>query len=167
MKKTLKINTKVIKDLSPYKDGFKDWQKHYNSFDGDILEFFCLEDISAVDKIWVAIKVLPRNIMETFVINCAFSAYDATCYPNVNAIDIAAAEYASYAATAAFAYVAYDTYATDVDYAIVAAKATAFAAVCGVVTGATHAAVCAQREYQVDALIWLIKEERRSYEENT
>lgn len=154
MKKTLKINTRVIKALNPCKDRFKNWRKHYDSFNRDILEFLCLENITSADKVWVAIRVLPRNIVEIFAINCAFStaAYveDASISAAVNASVSTALTLAFASASAVLDASIYAALAA-VDYAVVANASSVDTA---------FAATTAEKEYQVDALIWLIKEER-------
>lgn len=87
--KQLKINTKVIASFNPCKGRFDNWKDQYSTFNGDIMELLALENITAKDKIWVAVRLLPRFLIEEFAIDCAVkTAYTA---------DVA---YAAYAADA-------------------------------------------------------------------
>jgi len=132
------INTEILKSLNPCEDRYKVWLEHYKNFNGTILEFLDLDRISAQDKIWVAIRMMPRFLVEVFAIDCAFSAYAALAVET-------AADAAYYAADAAYdANAAADAayYAADADAAADDADANA-----------------AERENQVDALIMLIKSE--------
>jgi len=70
----IRINTKIIEALKPCKDQLVIWIENYKDFDGDILEFLELENISQTNKIWVATRVFPRFLVEVFAIDCAFSA---------------------------------------------------------------------------------------------
>ncbi len=138
----VKVNTKVISDLKPCTDRYNNWVNHYNDFDGDILEFLELENITARDKVWVSLKILPRFIVEVFAIDCAFRANAAAA--DAAAYAAAAADAAAYAAAAAdaAAAAAYAAYAADA-----ADAAAAYAAY----------AASIERENQVDSLIMLIK----------
>jgi len=40
------------------------WIEHYSDFDGDILDFLELDKITADDKVWVAVRVMPRLLVE-------------------------------------------------------------------------------------------------------
>ncbi len=71
---SIQINSKIIAELKPCSDRYDNWLKHHDSFDGDILEFLELENIPARDKLWVAVRVLPRLLVECFAIDCAFAA---------------------------------------------------------------------------------------------
>jgi hypothetical protein len=144
-----KINTERIAALKPCAKRFENFKREYPDFDGDILEFLSLEKITSNDKIWVAIRVLPREILEVFAIDCAFSAseyavanYDAAEYATAYATNCIAADAVDYAAAAA-------NYAAN--YTAAAAAA------------ADHAihAYDAERERQVNALIYLIESEEK------
>jgi hypothetical protein len=70
----IKINTGIIKSLNPCKNGLDNWLLHYKAFEGDLVEFLDLPNISYSDKIWVAIRVMPRFLVEVFSIDCAILA---------------------------------------------------------------------------------------------
>jgi len=70
----IQINTIKLKSLSPCKDRLDNWLKHYSIFNGDIIEFLSLTEISAKDKVWVSVRLLPREQLEYFAIDCAFAA---------------------------------------------------------------------------------------------
>ena len=140
----LKINTDKIKALNPCQARYDNWLKHYDNFNGNILKFLELEKITPRDKIWVSVRVLPKELVEIFAIDCAFSAsYTDAAYAAV----YAAAAYAADAYAAA-------AYAADaaVYAAVYAADAAAYAA------AAADFAAVAERENQVDALIMLIED---------
>jgi hypothetical protein len=170
--KKIKVNSKVIKKLKPCEDRFDNWLHHYGTFDGSIIEFLSLDKISAMDKMWVASRLLPIDLMVTFAIDCAFSAYAAaadaanaatyvTAYVSADAANAAAfdAAYAFDAANAAAsavadvvfytAYTAYNAYIAGGIYAAAASYT------------ATHAAAAraanTERERQIDALVYLIE----------
>jgi hypothetical protein len=158
------INTERIAALKPCAKRFENFKREYPNFEGDILEFLSLEKITPNDKIWVAVRVLPREILEIFAIDCAFSAseYAARSHYAANCAAAAAADYA-----AAANYAANYAAAAGADYAAAAAAFTA-AAPNYATTAADYAAVAAanyaaafiaERERQVDALIYLIESE--------
>ena len=105
--KKLIINTQTIAALNPCNSRFNNWKAHHDSFNGDILEFLELENITPQDKVWVAVRVLPRQLVETFAVDCviAAAAYaaDAAAYAAdaADAYAAAAADAAAYAADAA------------------------------------------------------------------
>ncbi len=149
--KNLKVTTAIISKLRPCESRFENWKSHYDTFAGDVIDFLSLDQITARDKIWVCLQILPRDLVETHAVNSAFNAVAypaataAVAYPTATDADAAAAD-ASDAATAADAAAA-AAYAFDAAYAAAAAAA---------------AAMDAEREQQVDALIYLINE----YENN-
>lgn len=147
----MKINTEIIRKLSPCKERFNVYLKHYAEFDGSMVDFLELDKITAEDKIWVSVRVLPRFLVEVFAIDCAFAA--------AGYADAAAADSAAYVAvvaadTATHAYSA-GAYAA---YAAAYARATARAAADD--DAAAAAARAAEGQNQVDALIMLVKEEK-------
>src|ERR1035441_898522 len=119
----IKVNTKVISKLNPCKDRFDNWKYKYPKFNGDIIKFLRLTDISHSDKLWVTLRLIPSEIKVIFALDCAFSAYVAV------AADAAAAHAAhaaaAYAAAAAY-YAAYAAYAAA--YTADAAYAASYAA---------------------------------------
>jgi len=110
-----------------------------DAISGDFLEFLALEGIPVKDKIWVAMRVLPREIIDIFAIDCAFAATKHAAY------------YA--AADAAAAYAADAASAVDAAY-YAAAAAAAYAA--DAASAAAAAAAAAERENQLDALTYLV-----------
>lgn len=93
----IRINKERIKELGPCTRGYENFLKHHSHFDGDITEFLELHSISASDKIWVCVRLMPRFLVEVFAIDCAVrSASYAVAYSSY----AAAAAAASYAASA-------------------------------------------------------------------
>ena len=155
----MKINTKIISDLKPCRDRHVNWIEHYSDFDGDILDFLELDKITAEYKVWVAVRVMPRLLVEVFAIDCALSAYasaaDAAAYAS-SAYAYACAASASAAAASASAA------AADADYAAAyacAASASAADADYAAAYAASASARKQERENQIDALIMLIEGE--------
>lgn len=72
-----KITSELIAKFNPCVERFNNWNEQYPGFNGDTLEFLSLKNITAKDKIWVCVRVLPRILVETFAVDCAFSAYAA------------------------------------------------------------------------------------------
>jgi len=140
------INKEVLKALRPCRGSWENYLKHHADFNGDFLEFLDLENIPAKDKVWVAVRVLPREIVEIFAVDCALAATNHAAYAAYAAY--AAAGYAAYAAAA---YAAYAAYAADAD----AAYADAAADAAGYASYAADAAD-AERENQLDALAYLV-----------
>jgi hypothetical protein len=91
----IKISTQRIKKLNPCRDRLDNWLKHYPDFEGGITEFLRLENITPQDKIWVAVRVMPRFLGDMFAIDCAMHAAAAA------ADAVAAYTGAAYAADAA------------------------------------------------------------------
>ncbi len=138
----IQINTEVIKKLNPCEDRFNNWLMHYSNFNGDILEFLDLDKITAQDKIWLSVRLLPREQLEYFAIDSVFAATEYA----------ADADAAAYAAASAAAYATYATYSTS---AVSAAAAVAAYAAYAAAYAATDAA--AERDRQVDCLAYLIE----------
>jgi hypothetical protein len=173
--KKIKVNTSVIEGLGPCWDRFDNWLHHYGTFDGSIIEFLSLDKISAIDKIWVASRLLPRDLIVTFAIDCAFAAYaaysdDVAAYvtaDNVtafysavacsNSSGTAAVECVIYCANSPVAAYAAAAYAA----AAYAADASYYASVRGNSIGYNDydakKAAKDERERQIDALIYLIE----------
>lgn len=126
------INTEILKALKPCSDRYEVWLKHYKKFDGSLLDFLELDKISAKDKIWVSVRVMPRFLVEVFAIDCAFRA-DAADAHAARAVASASDDSANYSAGAAASSAAYAAAAAD------------------------NSAYAAERENQIDALIMLIK----------
>ena len=139
------INKEVILKLKPCEDRLENYLKHYNDFNGDLSEFLDLEQISETDKISLAVRVMPRFLVEVFAIDCAVSALkygdaDSAAYA-ADSADSAADDAAAYAA-------AHAAYA-----AAHAARAAFYAA------PYAHAAREKERQSQIEALHIIIEGE--------
>lgn len=133
----IRINTEIIKGLKPCRYRMDNWREHYNSFDGDIIEFLELDKITHSDKLWVTVRLISQEMRVVFALDCAFSATDSVAaYYAVKATD----GYADYAAAYAVAYSA--AYSADyfVDYYPAGKKQ--------------------EKEHQIEALIYLIQGEK-------
>jgi hypothetical protein len=137
---SIRINTERIAALKPCADRFENFKREYPNFDVDILEFLSLEKITPADKIWVAVRVLPREIVEIFAIDCAFSTLEYAATIDAAFVAVAAAKYA----------------AADADYVAANAEYVATAAHYAADYAADYTA---ERERQVDTLIYLIESE--------
>ena len=134
-----KITLKEIRDLDPCYDPSlhmkEDWE-------GTLVDFLQIDVIPNHNRIWVAVRLAPRTLVEIFAIDCAFAAHDdayAAAYAahDAAALDAAAAAYDAHAAAAAAYAAAYAAYAAHDAYA----------------------ARNQQRENQIDALIMLLEQE--------
>ena len=82
----IKVDSQIIASLNPCKDRLDNWTKHYSGFKGDLVKFLDLKDITSQDKIWVAVRLLPRFLAEVFAIDCAVAANAAAAaYAAANA----------------------------------------------------------------------------------
>jgi uncharacterized membrane protein YbaN (DUF454 family) len=135
------INTKRIEALKPCQARLDNWMQHYPKFSGDITEFLRLGAITPQDKIWVAVRLMPRFLVEVFAIDCATNtASAATTATAATAGERLAAMMAATTATAATA--AYAAAAAD-DAAAYAAAFAAFAATDDTAADAAAAACAA------------------------
>jgi hypothetical protein len=177
------INKETIKALNPCKDRYENYLVHYSEFIGTIEDFLLLPKISHDDKLWVSLRLLSRKNVEAFALDCAVSAQkyaanaayaaDAAYYAAyaADAADAAAADAAYYAADAAY-YAAYAAYAADAaaaDAAYYAAAAAAYYAANAAYAAdaaAYYAANAAEKEFQIEALIWLFNSEVINEEQN-
>jgi len=147
----IKVNSKIIKSLLPCEDRLVNYLKHYNKLNVDILEFLALDKITAKDKIWVSVRLMPRGLVEAFAIDCAIKArisvdsgVSDSRGASLGASD--AAYYASYAAS-------YASYAAGADRAARAASDTDYYAAANLADYAAKASL----EDSIDALAYLIK----------
>jgi len=133
------INREVIKSLNPCPSRYENYLRHYVDFYGTIEDFLFLPRITHQDKLWVSLRLLSRENLEAFALDCAISARK---YASAYAAAYAAAAYAANAA----AY---------------AANAAAYAAAANAAYAAANAAADAdaERAFQIEALIWLFKSE--------
>src|SRR5271170_7192567 len=81
----IKINTKKLQALNPCRDRLNNWLKYYSDFNEDIIEFLDLPNITSQDKIWVTLKLVSKEILEIFTLDCAFSAEKYKTYDIVYA----------------------------------------------------------------------------------
>lgn len=137
------INKELIKSLKPCADRYENYLRFYSDFSGTLEEFLFLPEISHQDKLWVSLRLLPRELVEVFAIDCAVSAANKAYYAanTANAADYAADYSANNAANNA-AYAA--TSANAADAANAAYSAAAYAAY-----------YAAERAFQIEAIIYL------------
>jgi len=99
-----KITLKEIRALKPCYDPSlhmkEDWE-------GTLVDFLHIEVIPNYDRIWVAVRLAPRTLVEIFAIDCAFAAYGydtsdtaASCSYSASAYTADAASASAYAASA-------------------------------------------------------------------
>ena len=132
------LTIKDIRNLNPCYDPNKylpeDWT-------GTVVDILNIEECSATDRIWVAVRLIPRFIVEAFAIDCA-----------VRSAAAAAAGTAAFGAAYAAGAAAFGAAAFGADYAAGAA------AVGAAVVGADYAARQQERENQIDALLMLCED---------
>ena len=120
------IDTDMIRKLNPCKSRWQNYLSYYRDFSGTFEDFLSLENISDSDKVWVGVRLLPRDLLEFFVVDCAFSA--PSCFPvaayatdyvsgDADYVANAAADWAAAIAAANAAYVAADYTANAAYYA--------------------------------------------------
>jgi len=96
-----KINVNYIKQFEPCDSGVKRYlDAGYENFNGNIIEFLELENISFADKKWVVFhesqKILSDNLMREFALLCALRAVERADIPEITYIyDIALLEHVS------------------------------------------------------------------------
>jgi hypothetical protein len=134
----IQVNKSVIANLEPCQDRLDNYLAHYSNFNGSILEFLDLEHISSTDKIWVAVRLLPREQLEYFAIDCAFAA---TAY-------MMPADTHLYAVATVTRRAAYETVCYAVYNASTAASNASYS------SGADYGA---ERQNQVEVLKYLIE----------
>lgn len=155
----LTITIKKVATLNPCESRFNNFKQYYPNFSGDFTEFLDLTKINYSDKLWVILRLIPREVVEIFAVDCAvnaviYAAY-ATNYTTNYAANYAtncAANYAADAANYAADYAA--TYVTN--YAVDAANYANYAANYANYA-ADYVANAAERTRQIEALIWLIQ----------
>lgn len=55
------INKDVLKALGPCANSYKNFLQHYSEFNGTLVEFLNLSEITYDDKIWVAQRLITKN----------------------------------------------------------------------------------------------------------
>jgi hypothetical protein len=149
----IKINKDILKELKPCEGRYKNYLQHYSEFDGEIIEFLSLDKIEYSDKIWVAKRLISKEISISWAVKCAESVLPIfkRKYPNDNRVENCinaaknkksineilearkecrdAAADAAYTAATAATDAAYDAATADAAYdAAYAADAAAYAA---------------------------------------
>jgi hypothetical protein len=82
----IKINTKIISKLDPCANRFENWKRHYGNVETiDALQFLELDKISYQDKLWVLLRLVPRDVVEYFVFDMAVDAAAAAAAAAANA----------------------------------------------------------------------------------
>ena len=144
-----KITLKEIRDLAPCYDPDiylkEDWS-------GTLVDFLHIEAIPNKDRIWVAVRLMPRFLVDVFAIDCAFAS-------SAYATSDASASYAascSHSAADAAADSAYADSASNAYYSSAAASAYYASSTAA---AAASSARNQQRENQIDALIMLLEGE--------
>jgi hypothetical protein len=144
--KTIKINTRIIKSFKPCQDRLDNWLSHYKSFNGPISKFLNLKNITHRDKLWIFLRLLPKEHLGPIAADFAeevvniYERYNAdssvlkTAIAAARGNDIAAARNAgngAYVSADAAAHAAYaaSIAAFDADAAAYAAYAASIAAV--------------------------------------
>jgi len=153
----IKVNSKIIKSLLPCEDRLVNYLKHYNELNFDILEFLALDKITTEDKVWVSVRLMPKELVQRFAMDCASraSTYAAKSSNYDAASDAALA--ASYAAKAA----SLASYVQDASYAASYAAHAAHAAYDASSYAALTADLAAEeRELQLKSIAQLIEESK-------
>jgi len=67
------INKKYLKSLKPCEDRWRNYLTHYSDFEGEIIDFLTLNELSVEDKMWVCLRLetLPLNVIQEFGFRCA------------------------------------------------------------------------------------------------
>jgi len=167
----IKVNSDIIKSLTPCEDRLVNYLKHYNELNFDILEFLALDKITTEDKVWVSVRLMPKELVQRFAMDCASRA-STYAAKSVNATYAAqAVSHASYAASYPgridlFAYdAAYyaDLAAYDAAYAsdLAAYDASYAQGASDTLTAATaDTASAEERELQLKSIAQLIEESK-------
>jgi len=148
-----KITLKEIRDLAPCYDPDiylkEDWS-------GTLVDFLHIEAIPNKDRIWVAVRLMPRFLVDVFAIDCAFasSAYATSDAPASYA---ASCSYSAADAAADSAYADSASHSASNAYYSSAAASAYYAS--STAAAAASSARNQQRENQIDALIMLLEGE--------
>jgi len=148
--KNIKVNLDIINAMNPCEARIDNYAANYGKQTFKLIDFLELDLITATDKQWV-IKRLPeitQDFWVTYALDCTFNAhaYAAHAYAAYAAADAAAAGDAADAAYAAADAAAAGDAADAADDATYAATNAAYA----------DANAAAERENQIDALIYLL-----------
>jgi len=127
----IKVNSDIIKSLTPCEDRLVNYLNHYNKLNFDILEFLALDKITTEDKVWVSVRLMPKELVAAFAVDCASraSTYAAQVVLKSSTYAAHAVSHASYAASYAAKAASLASYADRAaSYADLAAYDAAYAA---------------------------------------
>lgn len=146
------MKTLTIKDIRNLKPCYYPTKYLPKDWTGTVKDILLLEECPPEDRIWVAVRLMPRLLAEVFAIDCAVRAnnYAAT---DRAAADRAAAATRAAAARAAYANTSDAACACAYDAATYTASAYAYAAC------VADVARKQERENQIDALLMLLEGE--------
>lgn len=57
----MKITVDKVQSLNPCEDRFLNFTTYYPSFEGSVVEFLSLDNITHSDKVWVCVRLMTRN----------------------------------------------------------------------------------------------------------
>lgn len=66
----MNINLNVLKSLNACEEGYKNFAKHYPTFDGTLAEGLILPNVPYENKIWLITTVVDKNIIEEWLTDC-------------------------------------------------------------------------------------------------
>lgn len=69
----MRINTEIIRGLSPCEERFNNYLEHYKDFDGTLEDFLSLDNITYSDKVWVFTKLADKTSLLKWSYLCAES----------------------------------------------------------------------------------------------
>ena len=131
------INTKYLESLYPCSDRLDNWKLYNDAFEGTLLEFLDLENITHSDKLWVFFRSIDKKVIPLVAANFAervIYVYESN-YPNdlrprkaieaAKSLDMSTSDKRDAALTAALAAARAADDATDAAYAV--ARAAAYA----------------------------------------
>jgi len=146
----IKVNSKIIKSLLPCEDRLVNYLKHYNELNFDILEFLALDKITTEDKIWVSVRLMPKELVQRFAMDCASRASTYAAKSVLKSYATYAAQAVSHASSTASYPGRADLFAYD------AAYYTALAAYASLADRAAFE----ERELQLKSIAQLIEESK-------
>jgi hypothetical protein len=78
------INAEYIRTFNPCKEGIEEFETKYPKFNNTLAEFLKLEEISWLNKIWLATKVANIKTLQQWSVECAESVLHIyeTAFPN-------------------------------------------------------------------------------------
>ncbi len=67
------ITTQIVSELNPCEDRFNNFTKEYTNYSGTLRDFLKLENITYNDKVWVFTRLLDKDTLVKWSIECAES----------------------------------------------------------------------------------------------